>query len=70
MFAKSFVAASILALSVSAAGACGYKAQESAQTPLPPVAQAPVQTPVPAEPVVETTQASVVVPAPAQPKTN
>jgi hypothetical protein len=50
MLRTSLFSAVIIALGASTAAACGYKSQETAQTPLPATAQTPVQSPVPAEP--------------------
>ena len=68
MFARSVIASLILAAGVSAANACSFRSPDSAQTPIPPVAQTPA--PAPTEPAKEVVQAEIVTPAPVQPKTN
>ncbi len=45
MFKSALLAGIVVAASVSVAAACGYKAKETAQTPIPPVAEAPVSAP-------------------------
>ncbi len=59
-----------LALSTGSALACGgMKPNETAQTPIPSVAQAP-QTPIQSEPVKQDVAAVVVKPETTAPKTN
>jgi hypothetical protein len=49
MLKHSLLVAAGLALGASTAAACSY--QNTVQSPVPPVAAAPAQTPVPTEPV-------------------
>jgi hypothetical protein len=59
MLRTSLFAATMIVLGASTAAACGYKSQETAQTPLPATAQAPVQSPVPAEPQKDVAEADI-----------
>jgi hypothetical protein len=64
------VATLALGFSATASLACsGLKPNETAQTPIPPVAQAP-QTPIQSEPVKQDVAAVVVAPEATTPKTN
>lgn len=72
MFKSTWMAALFVAAGASAAAACGYKAQETAQTPLPATAQAPAQTPVPTSGLTDQQKevAEADLKPAAQPKTN
>ncbi len=72
MFKTAWIAAVIVAAGASTVAACGFKAQETAQTPVPAAAQAPTQTLVPAADLTDQQKevAAADLKSTAQPKAN